>query len=383
MYTIDGRFASALLTIDNLDGEAVSQLFGLLNARSSEGSHVAIMPDGHAGGSCLVGFTQRFADEAETRIVPNFVGGDIACGIFAWPIGRNVPDLNALDGFLREKYLQRATREGSVSRFVGDADKACFGEADEKLARIERAVFGENADHVPGIMQLGTLGGGNHFISLERSENSGMIYLIVHSGSRHFGKAVCRLFQRMAANAHPTGCPRGLEYLAPSDDGYGGYLEFMDVGIEFARRNKEIIADEIFDFLKLEALPGAIKTNHNYYDRTMRTVRKGAVSARSGEMYLCPINMRDGTFICVGKGNQEWNCSAPHGAGRLMSRGDAKSLLDLAEVRRNLGNLFTTTINTSLDEAPEAYKSLDFIREHIAPTGEIVDHLKPIYNFKG
>ena len=378
MYTIDGRFASALLTIDNLDGDAVSQLFGLLNARSAEGSHVAIMPDGHAGGSCLVGFTQRFGDEAETRIVPNFVGGDIACGIFAWPIGRKVPDLNALDGFLRGKYLQKATREDAVSRFVGDADTAYFGDADERLARIERMVFGEAPDHGPGIMQLGTLGGGNHFISLERSETSGMIYLIVHSGSRHFGKAVCRLFQRMAAVAHPTGCQRGLEYLAPSDEGFGGYLEFMDIGIEFARRNKEIIADEIFDFLKLEALPGAIKTNHNYYDRSTRTVRKGAVSAQSGEKYLCPINMRDGTFICVGKGNSDWNCSAPHGAGRLMSRGDAKAVLDLAEVRRNLGDLFTTTIDTSLDEAPEAYTSLDFIRTYITPTCEIVDHLNPI-----
>ena len=363
MYTIDGRFASALLTIDNLDADAVSQLFGLLNARSAEGSHVAIMPDGHAGGSCLVGFTQQFADEAETRIVPNFVGGDIACGIFAWPIGHEAPDLNALDGYLRGKYLQRATREDSVSSFVGDADRAYFGDADARLARIERTVFGEAPDHVPGIMQLGTLGGGNHFVSLERSEKSGMIYLIVHSGSRHFGKAVCKLFQRMAAIAHPTGCHRGLEYLAPSDEGFEGYLEFMDVGIEFARRNKEIIADEILGFLKLEALPGAVKTNHNYYDRS--------------------TNMRDGTFICIGKGNSDWNCSAPHGAGRLMSRGDAKAVLDLAEVRRNLGDLFTTTIDTSLDEAPEAYKSLDFIRTHIAPTGDIVDHLKPIYNFKG
>jgi RNA-splicing ligase RtcB len=207
--------------------------------------------------------------------------------------------------------------------------------------------------------------------------------LIVHTGSRLFGKSVCRLFQQMAANAHPTGCPHGLEYLAPSDEGYDGYLDFMDIGIEFARRNKEIIAAEILDFLKREERPGAVKTNHNYYDRAARTVRKGAVSARTGETFLCPVNMRDGTFVCVGKGNPDWNCSAPHGAGRLMSRGDAKAVLDAAEVRRNLGSLFTTTVETSLDEAPEAYKSFDFIREHIAPTGEIVDHLHPIYNFKG
>ena len=383
MYTIKGRYASALLTIDNLDGEAVSQLYGLLNAVSSEGSHVAIMPDGHPGGSCLVGFTQRFADEAETRIVPNFVGGDIACGIFAWPIGHAVPDLNRLDGFLRTRYLSCATREDSVSSFVSDSDRDLFEAADDRLARIGHRVLGEVVCRVPAIMQLGTLGGGNHFISLERSEKTGMIYLIVHTGSRHFGKAVCKVFQQMAANAHPKGCPQGLEYLAPDDAGYEGYLDFMDIGIAFARRNKEIIAAEIADFLRLDLLPGAVKTNHNYFDSMTRTIRKGAVSAQEGETYLCPINMRDGTFICVGKGNADWNCSAPHGAGRLMSRSDAKAVLELSEVKQNLGDLYTTTIETSLDEAPEAYKSLDFIREHITPTGDVVDHLVPIYNFKG
>ncbi len=383
MYTIKGRYAAALLTIDDLDGEAVSQLYGLLNAVSSEGSNVAIMPDGHPGGSCLVGFTQKFADGAETRIVPNFVGGDIACGIFAWPIGHNVPDLNSLDGFLRARYLSRATRENAVSRFVGDSDRDQFGDADDRLARIGRHVLGEVVCRVPAVMQLGTLGGGNHFISLERSEKSGMIYLIVHTGSRHFGKAVCKVFQRMAANAHPKGCPQGLEYLSPKDAGYEGYLDFMDTGIAFALRNKEVIASEIADFLKIDLLPGEVKTNHNYFDRVTRTVRKGAVSAQAGEKFLCPVNMRDGTLICVGKGNADWNCSAPHGAGRLMSRGDAKAVLELSEVKRSLGGLYTTTIETSLDEAPEAYKSLDFIRGHITPTGDIVDRLLPIYNFKG
>lgn len=383
MYSIKGRYAAALLTIDNLDAEAVSQLYGLLNAVSSEGSRVAIMPDGHPGGSCLVGFTQRFMDDAETRIVPNFVGGDIACGIFAWPIGYDAPNLGDLDKFLRARYLSRATHEDEVSRFVTDSDRGLFGDADERLSRIADRVLGKAPCRVPAIMQLGTLGGGNHFISLERSKKSGMIYLIVHTGSRHFGKAICKVFQQMAANAHPNGCPHGLEYLSPSDAGYEGYLDFMDIGIDFARRNKEIIASEIADFLKIDILSGAVKTNHNYYDRETRTVRKGAVSAQFGEKFLCPINMRDGTFICIGKGNAEWNSSAPHGAGRLMSRGDAKAVLELSEVKRNLGDLYTTTIETSIDEAPEAYKSLDFISEHITPTGDIIDHLVPIYNFKG
>ena len=174
-----------------------------------------------------------------------------------------------------------------------------------------------------------------------------------------------------------------MEYLSPWDDGFDGYLDFMDLGILFARRNKEIMAQEIMEFLKVEEKDGAIKTNHNYYDRAERVIRKGSVSAQKGEKFLCPVNMRDGTFVCIGKGNAEWNCSAPHGAGRLMSRSDAKLILDLESVKATLGDLFTTTIDTSLVEAPDAYKSFEFIREHITPTAEIADHLKPIYNFKG
>lgn len=384
MYTIKGAFAPALITIDDLDPEAVTQLYGLLNARASEGSKVAIMPDGHPGKDCLVGFTQRFGDEAEVRLVPNFVGGDIACGIFAWPIGKTVPDLNALDAFIKRQipHGSRGYAE-SPNHFVSDEDKAVFQHADEHMGKIERSIFGEEQDRIPALTQLCSLGAGNHFISLERSELSGEIYLMIHTGSRQFGKSVCRVYQKMAQLAHPTGNGIGLEYLAPQDDGFEGYLDFMDVGIRFAKRNKEIMAREILEFLKVEEKDGAVKTNHNYYDREERVIRKGSVSAQKGERFLCPVNMRDGTFVCVGKGNADWNCSAPHGAGRLMSRSDAKQILDLESVKATLGDLFTTTIDTSLDEAPDAYKSFEFIREHITPTADVVDHLKPIYNFKG
>lgn len=384
MYTIKGSFAPALITIDDLDADAVTQLYGLLNARAAEGSKVAIMPDGHPGKDCLVGFTQRFGEDAEVRLVPNFVGGDIACGIFAWPIGKTVPNLNALDAFIKERipHGSRGYAE-SVNRFATDEDKEVFNMADERLGKVERRVFGDEQERLPAITQLCSLGAGNHFISLERSEQTGEIYLIIHTGSRQFGKSVCRLYQKMAKIAHPTGSAKGLEYLSPWDDGFDGYLDFMDVGIRFARRNKEIMAQEIMDFLKAEEKDGAIKTNHNYYDREERVIRKGAVSAQKGEKFLCPINMRDGTFICLGKGNADWNCSAPHGAGRLLSRSDAKQLLDIESVRATLGNLFTTTVDTSIDEAPDAYKGIDFIREHIEPTAEVSDHLVPIYNFKG
>lgn len=384
MYTIKGSYAPALITIDNLDPEAITQLYGLLNARAAEGSHVAIMPDGHPGQDCLVGFTQRFGEEAEIRLVPNFVGGDIACGIFAWPIGKNVPDLNALDAFIKGHIPHGSRGYGDdVNRFATDEDKSVFCHADERLGKIECRVFGKEQERLPAITQLCSLGAGNHFISLERSEQTGEIYLIIHTGSRQFGKSVCRLYQKLAQIAHPTGSAKGLEYLSPMDDGFDGYLDFMDLGILFARRNKEIMAREIMEFIKVEEKDGAIKTNHNYYDRVERVIRKGSVSAQKGEKFLCPVNMRDGTLVCEGKGNPDWNCSAPHGAGRLMSRSDAKEILDLGSVKATLGDLFTTTIDTSLDEAPDAYKSFDFIREHITPTAEVIDHLVPIYNFKG
>ena len=382
MYTIKGKYAGALITIDNLDPDAVTQLYGLLKAEASEGSKVVIMPDGHPGKDCLVGFTQKFDDDAEVRLVPNFVGGDIACGVFAWPIGKDAPDLRKLDDFIK-KNIPNGSRgyPMSVNRFATDEDKAIFAAADDRLAKLETRIFGREQERIPAAMQLCSLGSGNHFISLERSERTGEIYLLIHSGSRQFGKSVCRLFQKMAADQHPTGNAKGLEYLSPGDDGFEAYLDFMYVGIRLAARNKEIMAQEIMSFIGVEEKDGAIKTNHNYYDREERTIRKGAVSAKKDELFLCPINMRDGTLICRGKGNIDWNQSAPHGAGRRMSRADAKGQLDIGSVRATLGDLFTTTV--SLDEAPGAYKRFDFIREHITPTAEVIDRLVPLYNFKG
>ena len=382
MYTIKGEYAGALITIDDLDSDAVAQLYGLLNAKASEGSKVAIMPDGHPGKDCLVGFTQKFDDDAKVRLVPNFVGGDIACGVFAWPIGKDAPDLRKLDDFIK-KNIPNGSRGYSVSvnRFATDEDRAIFAAADDRLAKLETRIFGREQERIPAAMQLCSLGSGNHFISLERSERTGEIYLLIHSGSRQFGKSVCRLFQKMAADQHPTGNAKGLEYLSPGDDGFEAYLDFMYIGIRLAARNKEIMAQEIMSFIGVEEKDGAIKTNHNYYDREERTIRKGAVSAKKDELFLCPINMRDGTLICRGKGNIDWNQSAPHGAGRRMSRADAKGQLDIESVRATLGDLFTTTV--SLDEAPGAYKRFDFIREHITPTAEVADRLVPLYNFKG
>ena len=308
MYTIKGAYGEAFITIDNLDPEALTQLYGLLNAKAAEGSKVAIMPDGHPGKDCLVGFTQRFGEDAEVRLVPNFVGGDIACGVFAWPIGKDVPDLAALDNFIKCR-IPNGSRgySGSVSRFATEEDIAVLADADARLGRLECQVLGFVQERMSAAQQLCSLGAGNHFISLERSEKTGEIYLLIHSGSRQFGKSVCKVFQKLAADQHPTGNPKGLEYLSPWDDGFEAYLDFMDVGIRLAARNKEIMAQEIMEFLGVDEKNGAIKTSHNYYDRNDRTIRKGAVSAKDGELHLCQINMRDGTFVCLGKGNENWN----------------------------------------------------------------------------
>ena len=171
MYTIKGEYAGALITIDNLGTDAVTQLYGLLNAKAAEGSKVAIMPDGHPGKDCLVGFTQKFDDDAEVRLVPNFVGGDIACGVFAWPIGTVAPDLQKLDDFIKRN-IPNGSRgyATAVNRFATDEDRAVFDAADERLAKFETRILGREQERIPAAMQLCSLGSGNHFISLERSE---------------------------------------------------------------------------------------------------------------------------------------------------------------------------------------------------------------------
>ncbi len=381
MYTIQGRYAKALVTIDNLEENAVNQLYSLLNAASSYKSKVAIMPDGHTGKNCLVGFTQSFGDDVEIRLVPNYVGIDISCGIFAWPLGNFTPNestLGELDNFIKTNIGVR-----TPCKYLTPEDKKYFHDEDERLLAEEEKFFGKGCSRTPLSSQLCSLGGGNHFISLERSEKSGITYLIVHTGSRYLGKRICELYQAKARLLHSERCLSGLEYLVPGDGAFEGYTHFMDVGIHFSKRNKELIAQSVMNFLKIEEQDGGIFTDHNYYSNKERIVRKGAVSAHKGELFLCPINMRDGTLICVGKGNPDWNYSAPHGAGRLLSRSDARKDLDKELVEENLkySGVFTTTVDTS--EAPDAYKSADFIKAHIEPTADIIDHLRPIYNFKG
>ncbi len=386
MFEIQGKYARAMLTIDNLDTEAIQQLYNLLNAHSSSGSYVAIMPDGHKGKDCLVGFTQHFENEEDVKLVPNIIGADISCGIFAWPLGKFTPDasvLNRLDAFIKENIPHGKGSVSSGRKYLTEEDVAYFTEEETLLEQEEKRWRSNVRTRDAVADQLCSLGSENHFISLERSATTETTYLIIHTGSRGFGRRICELYQYAAKCNHPHGCPSGLEYLLPSDDGYSGYLHFMEAAIRFSERNKELIAHAILEFLKIEEQPGRISTDHNYYDGQERTVRKGAVSAHKGETFLCPINMRDGTLICRGKGNADWNYSAPHGAGRLLSRSEAKKILNLAEVKKTLGDLFTTTIDHSLDEAPDAYKDADFIKAHIAPTADVVDHLHPIYNFKG
>jgi RNA-splicing ligase RtcB len=250
--------------------------------------------------------------------------------------------------------------------------------------------FGEQAEleqlrclcHVQkdkALRAVGTLGGGNHFIELDRGED-GAFWLIVHSGSRHLGVEVADFYRKEAFAQCPEGTPFELAYAA------GGlmedYLHDMNIVQVFAELNRSAMADELVKGMKLD-VEERFSSIHNYIDLDTMILRKGAVSAQAGEKLIIPMNMRDGCLICVGKGNPEWNCSAPHGAGRLMSRAEAKQSFTLSQYKKEMQGIYSTSIGRdTLDESPMAYKPMDAILAQIEPTVEVVERLRPVYNFK-
>ncbi|MCL1805357.1 MAG: RtcB family protein, partial [Clostridiales bacterium] len=231
-------------------------------------------------------------------------------------------------------------------------------------------------------LSIGTLGGGNHFIELDQDDED-LLYLVVHSGSRNIGKQVCDYYQNIAAetlNRNGKGADRVLAYLEgqPYDD----YLHDMAIIQQYADLNRKAMVNVLEKRMKFK-ISEQFTTIHNYIDLDSMILRKGAISARKGERILIPINMRDGSLVCVGKGNEDWNCSAPHGAGRLMSRGEAKKSITLSQYEKAMEGIYSTTVNRStLDEAPFAYKPMDDIVANIGDTAEIIKTIKPLYNFK-
>ncbi|MGI6668415.1 MAG: RtcB family protein [Acetivibrionales bacterium] len=366
MIEIKGKYNTAKVFTDNLEGEAYSQILELCSQEFTKDSIIRIMPDAHAGAGCTIGTTMTITD----KIVPNLVGVDIGCGMETLKLKQEI-NLEKLDKIIYAHIPAGFDIRKKRHRYADNIDLASL--ACKKHVNLERAV-----------LSVGTLGGGNHFIEVNRDKD-GALYLVVHSGSRHLGKQVAEYYQErgyreLMAAGNPSKISRQLAYVQGKS--YEDYLHDMKIVQQYAVYNRKAIVDEIVTRMGFEVAE-QFTTIHNYIDLDSMILRKGAISARKGERVLIPINMRDGSLICIGKGNKDWNYSAPHGAGRVMSRRKAKATISLEEFKESMKGIYTTTVNKStLDECALAYKPMDEIIDNIQDTVEIVDIIKPVYNFK-
>ena len=381
---------------DNIEPVALNQIYTLLAQPTFLGEKVRIMPDVHAGLGCVVGFTSTMKD----KVIPNIIGVDIGCGMLCVELGKVDISFPALDDFIKGHIPSGS----EVRREVLGTDLINALYCKKSL---------RNMDRLEG--SLGTLGGGNHFIEVD-VDDKGNYYLVIHTGSRNLGLQVANIYQKMAVEsckkvaeservalierlkkenrhqeipdelkkltdkyAYKSKIPADLCYLDGEE--MEKYMHDMRICQEFAVRNRKKIADEIIAFLNIRKF-SSFETVHNFID-DKGIIRKGAVPARLGQKILIPMNMRDGCLVCIGKGNEDWNCSAPHGAGRICSRSEAKKLLSVEEFQNAMEGIYTTTATEStLDEAPQAYKPAQSIMNLISPTAEIIEVIKPVYNFK-
>jgi RNA-splicing ligase RtcB len=322
------------------------------------------MPDVHAGAGCTIGTTMTVKD----KIVPNLVGVDIGCGMEVACLGDKRVNLPELD---------RAIKDNIPSGFEVRKNEHKFNDLiDLEELRCKNQVKLDRARK-----SIGTLGGGNHFIEAGK-DGEGKLYFIVHSGSRHLGLEVAEYYQREAYKRldRQLDIPKSLAYA--ENDLFEDYIHDMKIIQRFADINRKAMALEIVKKMKFDVIE-QFTTVHNYIETESMILRKGAVSAKDGEKLIIPMNMRDGSLICIGKGNPDWNYSAPHGAGRIMSRSEAKQRLTLNELKKSMDGIYTTSLTKeTIDEAPMAYKPMDEITKHIGETVEIYKTIKPVYNFK-
>lgn len=397
MIEVNGRFNSAKIYTDVVDKASISQVITLCNQEFSAGSRIRLMPDIHAGAGCTIGTTMTITD----KVVPNLVGVDIGCGMETIRIRETHLEMQRLDKLIYERIPSGFKIRDKAHRYAERVD-------------LEELFCAKHVDLLRAEKSVGTLGGGNHFIEVDRDEEENL-YVVVHSGSRHLGKEVASYYQeegfkilnrtddksiqqmiqelkdagrqkeiqqelKRLKNLKQTEIPRELAYV--SGELFDQYIHDMKLVQRFAALNRQAMIDEIVKGMKLH-VEEQFTTVHNYIDTDSMILRKGAVSARAGEQLLIPINMRDGSLICMGKGNEDWNCSAPHGAGRLMSRAQAKQSFTVSDLKKQMSEVYTTSVNSAtLDECPMAYKNMTDIVENIGPTAEIVKIIKPVYNFK-
>ena len=397
MIEIRGKYNQAKIFTDVVDSASIAQVQELCNQEFTAQSRIRLMHDIHAGKGCTIGTTMTTAD----KVVPNLVGVDIGCGMETVRIRESRMELEKLDKLIYSRIPSGFSIREKAHRYLDKIDLSqlyCAGHVD--LLRAEKSI--------------GTLGGGNHFIEVDK-DDEGNLYIVVHSGSRHLGVEVASYYQdqgyrvlnrtdeasvkafveelkaqgrekeiskelKKLKNTKRTRVPRELAYL--QGELFEQYIHDMKLVQQFAMLNRQAMMDEILKGMKLH-VEEQFTTIHNYIDTDHMILRKGAVSAQTGEKLLIPINMRDGSLICVGKGNADWNFSAPHGAGRLMSRAQAKQSFTVSEFKKQMAQIYTTSVNkTTLDECPMAYKGMDAILDNIGPTAEVVKIIRPIYNFK-
>ncbi|MCR4794504.1 MAG: RtcB family protein [Ruminococcus sp.] len=397
MIVLNGKYNSAKVFTEVIEQDAVSQIIAFCSQPMSAGSQIRIMPDVHAGAGCTIGTTMTITD----KVIPNLVGVDIGCGMETVRLKEKHIELQKLDKLIYEKIPSGFSIREKPHRYS------------EKIDLTELYCY-KHIDPLRAEKSIGTLGGGNHFIEADKGED-GAIYIVIHSGSRHLGVEVAKYYQNEAyrrlnkssdkevdeliarlkaegkqkqiqselkklENTKTTDVPKHLAYC--EGELFEQYIHDMKIVQQFAMLSRQAMMDEIIKGMHLHVTE-QFTTIHNYIDTDTMILRKGAVSAKEGEKLLIPINMRDGSLICTGKGNPDWNCSAPHGAGRLMSRSQAKQSFTVSEFKKQMDGIYTTSVNAqTLDECPMAYKSMEDIVENIGDTVEINEVIKPIYNFK-
>ena len=366
MIEINGAYANAIVYTDEIEASAAGQIQALCDQPFAAGSKIRIMPDVHTGKGCTIGTTMTVGE----YVVPNLVGVDIGCGMDVVRLKEKRVNLPALDAFISKNIPHGRDVREKPHRNSGRIDLSeleCFGSIDARRAAES----------------VGTLGGGNHFIEVDRDEEENL-YLVIHTGSRNLGLQVAEYYQKLAYESvggrGQTEIPFELAYLTGADR--DRYLHDMSIMQRYAALNRQTIRDCILDGLKLHEAE-FFTTVHNYIDLEHGILRKGSVSARAGERLLIPLNMRDGALLCVGLGNDDWNQSAPHGAGRLFSRSQAESSFTLSAFKKSMEGIYTSTVSKdTLDECPMAYKDPRTIIAAIGDTVHIEKQIRPIYNFK-
>lgn len=393
MLKLNGKYNTAKVFTDNVDNETISQIIELLNQDYIKDAKIRIMPDCHAGAGCVIGTTMTITD----KVCPNLVGVDIGCGMLAVRIAEKDADLPKLDDVINT-YIPAGFN-------VNDEPLGNFSHLNNLAATVDISL---------AYRSIGSLGGGNHFIELDKDDD-GNLWLVIHTGSRHLGLEVAKHYQEFAykqlkdsdiggkikamiADLKTKGrekeiektiqtlkmqephIPKSLCYV--SGQAFKDYIHDMEIVQKHAELNRKYIADMVIEKMGWHVCE-EFQTIHNYIDTKNMILRKGSVSARDGEKLIIPINMRDGSLICVGKGNPDWNYSAPHGAGRILSRSEAKDAVGMDEFREAMEGIYSSSVmESTIDESPMVYKPMEEIMENIRDTVDVVKVIKPVYNFK-